>query len=91
MFQQYSARPWWAVNLYDLNARTFLLKFNRSGGATESGEGEKVNVLLESGVRFHSTSFMRERKVGPDKPGGGGLLHTDTATARHVLACQCTQ
>lgn len=43
--------------------RTFLFKFSRSGGATESGEGEKVTVLMESGARFHSTSFTRERKA----------------------------
>jgi len=34
----------------------------RRGGATESGEGEKVTVLMESGARFHSTSYTRERK-----------------------------
>ena len=49
---------------YDLDdKRTFLLKFTRSGGRTESGEGEKTVVLLESGSRFHSTSYARERKA----------------------------
>ena len=54
----------WLANIYDLDdKRTFLLKFTRSGGRTESGEGEKTVVLLESGSRFHSTSYARERKA----------------------------
>ena len=48
----------WLSNVYDLgDKRTFLLKFARSGGRTESGEGEKIVLLLESGVRFHTTSY----------------------------------
>ena len=58
----------WLANIYDLDdKKTFLLKFTKSGGRTESGEGEKIVVLLESGARFHSTSYARERKA--DAPG----------------------
>ena len=58
----------WLANIYDLDdKKTFLLKFTKSGGRTESGEGEKTIVLLESGARFHSTSYVRERKA--DAPG----------------------
>jgi len=54
----------WLTNIYDLDdKRTFLLKFSRSGGQTESGEGEKTTVLLESGARFHTTSYARERRA----------------------------
>ena len=57
----------WLANIFDLDdKRTLLLKFTRSGGATESGEGEKTTVLLESGARFHTTSYARERKA--DQP-----------------------
>ena len=57
----------WLANIFDLDdKRTLLLKFTRSGGATESGEGEKTTVLMESGARFHTTSYARERKA--DQP-----------------------
>ena len=53
----------WLTNVYDLDAkRSFLFKFNRGGCATASGEAEKITVLMESGARFHTTSFTRERK-----------------------------
>ena len=58
----------WLSNVYDLgDKRTFLLKFARSGGRTESGEGEKIVLLLESGVRFHTTSYD---KTSPSSGGG---------------------
>jgi len=43
-------------NIYDATPvnRAFLLKFNRP-------EGEKLNLLVESGVRVHKTSFTREK------------------------------
>ena len=53
----------WLSNIYDLDdKKTFLLKFSKSGGRTESGEGEKTVLLLESGCRFHTTTYRRERK-----------------------------
>lgn len=40
------------LNIYDLSAKTILLKF--------SGE-KKENLLLESGIRMHLTQFQREK------------------------------
>ena len=54
----------WLANIYDLDdKKTFLLKFSKSGGRTETGEGEKTVVLLESGARFHTTTYSRDRKA----------------------------
>jgi predicted ribosome quality control (RQC) complex YloA/Tae2 family protein len=39
-------------NIYDMNARTYLLKFTKKDA--------KVLLLIESGVRIHSTRFDRE-------------------------------
>eukprot|EP00291_Cryptomonas_curvata_P029551 CAMPEP_0172206696 /NCGR_PEP_ID=MMETSP1050-20130122/33373_1 /TAXON_ID=233186 /ORGANISM="Cryptomonas curvata, Strain CCAP979/52" /LENGTH=363 /DNA_ID=CAMNT_0012885831 /DNA_START=110 /DNA_END=1198 /DNA_ORIENTATION=+ len=45
------------ANVYDLDPKTYLIK-------TAKG-GEKVLLLLESGVRFHSTSFNRDKSNTP--------------------------
>ena len=45
------------ANVYDLDPKTYLIK-------TAKG-GEKVLLLLESGVRFHSTAFMRDKSNTP--------------------------
>jgi predicted ribosome quality control (RQC) complex YloA/Tae2 family protein len=58
----------WLTNVYDRDKTSFVFKFTRSGGATESGEGEKINVVIESGTRFHRTSHARASASG----GGGG-------------------
>jgi len=44
-------------NIYDLNPKTFLFKFMRP----ES----KQFMLIESGVRIHSTDFAREKSKIP--------------------------
>ncbi|KAG2487711.1 hypothetical protein HYH03_013710 [Edaphochlamys debaryana] len=44
------------ANIYDLTAKTYVLKLARSGE-----EGEKVHLLLESGSRFHTTKVLREK------------------------------
>ena len=41
------------ANVYDINAKTYLIKLQRSGG--DSGESQKILLLLESAVRFHAT------------------------------------
>ncbi|KAI9222333.1 fibronectin-binding protein A N-terminus-domain-containing protein [Blastocladiella britannica] len=46
-------------NVYDFNAKTYLLKFAR----TE----EKELVLLESGIRLHSTHYEREKPAAPSQ------------------------
>lgn len=45
------------ANIYDLNPRTYLIKFAR-------GE-EKVFLLIESGIRIHSTEYTREKSNTP--------------------------
>lgn len=40
-------------NIYDINPRTFLFKFTKRDG--------KLSLLVESGVRLHSTKYDREK------------------------------
>ncbi len=49
----------------DLGPRTVVLQLQRSGQRSGTGEAEKVMVVLESGVRFHTTKYPLER---PDHP-----------------------
>lgn len=46
------------ANFYDLASKAFLLKFSKS-------ESEKVYVVIESGMRFHTTKFEREKNQLP--------------------------
>eukprot|EP00892_Ulva_mutabilis_P008831 jgi/Ulvmu1/631/UM010_0001.1 len=48
------------ANIYDINQKTYLLKCARSGE-----NGEKVLVVLEAGVRFHSTEYARDKSDLP--------------------------
>ena len=62
-------------NVYDVNARTFLLKLQPQGQAEDAPAADagpndgagKALLLLESGIRFHTTAFMREKS---DQPSG---------------------
>jgi predicted ribosome quality control (RQC) complex YloA/Tae2 family protein len=45
------------ANVYDINARTYLIKLARPD--------QKVFLMLESGVRFHSTKFSRDKNDVP--------------------------
>mgnify|MGYP002384799413 CR=1 FL=1 len=45
------------ANVYDINSKTYLLKFARPD--------EKVFVLLESGIRVHTTQFARDKNTLP--------------------------
>jgi len=47
------------ANIYDVSDKTYLFKFAIPGVA------EKYVLLLESGVRFHTTNYTREI---PDTP-----------------------
>jgi predicted ribosome quality control (RQC) complex YloA/Tae2 family protein len=49
------------ANLYDLGPRTYLLKFHRPN------EGGKGFLLIESGVRMHSTDFERAKNDLPNQ------------------------
>uniref|UniRef100_A0A0C3U817 NFACT RNA-binding domain-containing protein n=2 Tax=Geminigeraceae TaxID=589343 RepID=A0A0C3U817_GUITC len=68
------------ANIYDLDAKTYLLKTNKVRHALAGGawllspwmterfplqSGEKCLVLLESGIRFHTTEFMRDKSNMP--------------------------
>ena len=41
------------ANVYDLSGKTYLLKFSQPD--------KKIFLLLESSVRFHTTSFTRDK------------------------------
>lgn len=49
------------VTLFELLLclQTYLFKLMNSSGVTESGESEKVLLLMESGVRLHTTAYVR--------------------------------
>jgi predicted ribosome quality control (RQC) complex YloA/Tae2 family protein len=59
------------ANVYDINARTYLLKLSQSGSDAAAAsdqaeaEGRKTMLLLESGTRFHTTQFSREKARAP--------------------------
>jgi len=46
------------ANFYDLASKAFLLKFSKS-------ESEKIYIVIESGMRLHSTKFDREKNQLP--------------------------
>lgn len=45
------------ANVYDLDAKTYLIKTAKAG--------QKVLLLLESGIRFHSTKYSRDKAATP--------------------------
>ena len=47
------------ANIYDLNDKTYLFKF------AVPGKSEKQLLLLESGVRFHTTKYARDKNDLP--------------------------
>lgn len=49
------------INIYDIDNRTYTFKLAVPGG-------EKVTLLLESGARFHTTAYARERSVPGELP-----------------------
>ena len=45
---------------YGMNyMQTYVFKLMNSSGITESGESEKVLLLMESGARLHTTAYVR--------------------------------
>lgn len=52
-------------NVYDLSPKTYVFKLMNSSGITESGESEKVLLLMESGVRLHTTAYLRDKSNTP--------------------------
>ncbi|GAB4859053.1 hypothetical protein Ancab_010518 [Ancistrocladus abbreviatus] len=48
-------------NIDDLSPKTYIFKLMNSSGATESGESEKVLLLIETGVRLHTTAYVRKK------------------------------
>ncbi|XP_047959508.1 ribosome quality control complex subunit NEMF [Salvia hispanica] len=52
-------------NVYDLSPKTYVFKLMSSSGVTASGESEKVLLLMESGVRLHTTVYMRDKSSTP--------------------------
>ncbi|XP_038702775.1 nuclear export mediator factor NEMF isoform X2 [Tripterygium wilfordii] len=52
-------------NVYDLSPKTYVFKLMNSSGMTESGESEKFLLLMESGVRLHTTAYVRDKSNTP--------------------------
>ncbi|XVE82322.1 hypothetical protein DITRI_Ditri15bG0139000 [Diplodiscus trichospermus] len=52
-------------NVYDLSPKTYIFKLMNSSGITVSGESEKVLLLMESGVRLHTTAYVRDKSNTP--------------------------
>ncbi|CAH2070626.1 unnamed protein product [Thlaspi arvense] len=52
-------------NVYDISPKTYMFKLLNSNGITESGESEKVLLLMESGVRLHTTAYVRDKSNTP--------------------------
>ncbi|XP_062108859.1 uncharacterized protein LOC133819592 [Humulus lupulus] len=52
-------------NVYDISPKTYMFKLMYSSGVTESGESEKVFLLMESGVRLHTTAYVRDKSNTP--------------------------
>lgn len=50
------------ANVYDLNDKTYLFKFNVVSGVEGNS---KAMLLMESGIRFHTTKFAREKNDMP--------------------------
>ncbi|KAK8952600.1 hypothetical protein KSP39_PZI004325 [Platanthera zijinensis] len=53
------------ANVYDISPKTYLFKLMNSSGVTESGESEKVLLLMESGIRLHTTEYVRDKSTTP--------------------------
>ena len=59
------------ANVYDLNEKTYLLKFTLSEATTSQVTGEqsegssKVMLLMESGIRFHTTQYTKDKSEMP--------------------------
>ena len=47
------------ANVYDISGRLYLLKFSKAN--------RKEHLLIESGIRIHTTDFLRNKK---DVPSG---------------------
>ncbi|KAK9841572.1 hypothetical protein WJX74_008143 [Apatococcus lobatus] len=48
------------ANIYDIDARVYLFKLSQSGE-----DGQKIFLLLESGLRFHTTQYLKDRSSAP--------------------------
>ena len=44
-------------NIYDLNSKTYMLKFAKPD--------HKIHLLVESGIRLHTTKFERDKSQMP--------------------------
>ncbi|XLT05926.1 hypothetical protein HN51_044675 [Arachis hypogaea] len=54
------------LNPHNTNmVKTYVFKLMNSSGVLESGESEKVLLLMESGVRLHTTVYMRDKSNTP--------------------------
>ncbi|KAJ9154642.1 hypothetical protein P3X46_027960 [Hevea brasiliensis] len=52
-------------NVNDLSPKTYAFKLMNSNGVTKSGESEKVLLSMESGLRLHTTAYVRDERNTP--------------------------
>ncbi|KAG0266612.1 hypothetical protein DFQ27_009619 [Actinomortierella ambigua] len=52
-------------NVYDVNSRTYLFKFSLVGVTLRSQPDKKETVVIESGIRLHTTQFARDKSITP--------------------------
>lgn len=64
------------ANIYDINSRTFLLKFAK--------QGEKHNIVIESGYRVHLTDYSRETASTPSNFCAKLRKHVRTRRITHA-------
>jgi predicted ribosome quality control (RQC) complex YloA/Tae2 family protein len=69
----------WVQNIYTTNedAKTFLFKV--------TGRGDKYLLLLESGVRFHPTEFVRDKS---EMPSGFAMKLRKHVRGRRLEYCR---
>jgi hypothetical protein len=66
------------ANIYDLSEKCYLFKF------AIAGKSEKITLLLESGIRFHTTKFVRDT---PGTPSPFAMIlrrHLRTKRLEHI-------
>jgi len=84
----------WVANVYDLDARTYVVKLNKPSGAVardasndgdaNDAESEKIHILIESGNRFHRTKYERVKNDTPSKFNAKLRMHVRTKRLNDV-------
>ena len=68
-------------NIYDINQKTYAIKLQQTGA---EGGGKRL-LLLESGIRFHCTSFTRDKS---DNPSPFTMKLRKHLRGKRLVSCQ---